>query len=224
MLGRELRGGRPRHFGRTGLANGHNREGAAVAAAVSGRGEIQRRSWRGSQGDGVARRVALWEARGDEEEAAGEGGGGSDRSRRGRGAWPAARLGCSSDEGLEAAGKDGAGPFCWAARRRREPRCGGGGARRRARQRQPQEAEAGGGAGVEAGRREGHRGWPTRGLRGIRRNRSRGLATEEKDEGIGSKQQEGEMAALRGGRGDGTRARLGVRGDRAGLTGRLGQA
>ena len=44
------------------------------------------------------------------------------------------------------------------------------------------------------------------------------------DEGIGSKQQEGEMAALRGGRGDGTRVRLGVRGDRAGLTGRLGQA
>ena len=125
---------------------------------------------------------------------------------------------------LAQGGKDGAGLICWAARRRREPRCGGGGARRRARQRQPQEAEAGGGAGVEAGRREGHRGWPTRGLRGIRRNRSRGLATEEKDEGIGSKQQEGEMAALRGGRGDGTRARLGVRGDRAGLTGRLGQA
>ena len=31
----------------------------------------------GSQGDGVARRVALREARGDEEEAAGEGGGGT---------------------------------------------------------------------------------------------------------------------------------------------------
>ena len=49
-----------------------------------------------------------------EEDAAGEGGGSGGRLRGGRarlwsvgrGAWPAARLGCSSGEGLEAAGKE----------------------------------------------------------------------------------------------------------------------
>ena len=200
---------------------GSEERGTAASSGSCGRrAEVQERWRSGGAGEvGAAAQLdgdKAAEGRGQEVKETAQ--------QRDDGAWPAARLGCSSDEGLEAAGKDGAGPFCWAARRRREPRCGGGGARRRARQRQPQEAEAGGGAGVEAGRREGHRGWPTRGLRGIRRNRSRGLATEEKDEWIGSKQQEGEMAALRGGRGDGTRARLGVRGDRAGLTGRLGQA